>query len=446
MSSSRPHALYVAWGFPPSRGGGVYRALATANGLVDAGFDVTVLTADREIFVNYTGIDASLEPLVDPAIDVVRVRFDWPIMETSIRSWPLSRAWNPDSWRDKRAKSDRRDFPEAGHGAWAKPLVAAAERIHRERPVDLVIATSNPFVDFAPAERLFAAAGVPYVLDYRDAWTLDVFTGGSLRDDDPVVGLTERRLLAGAHEVWFVNEPIRNWHAEKYPEAAGRMHVVANGYDPEFAPLPATRVPATDQPLRFGYIGTLNAQVPIDEFAAGWAVARERYPSLLNASAHFWGYLGYYANPVGRIVTLFRNEGERGIFHDGPLAKAMVRGVYEDLDVLLLVLGSGRYVTSGKVFEYAASGLPIVSVHDPHNAASDVLRDYPLWFPAASLDPVDIASALSLAADGARAVTEDVRDACVAFARKYERDRQLSPRLQSLRAHVRQATAEVMGA
>ncbi len=60
---SQPHVLYVAWGFPPSRGGGVYRALATANGFARAGFRVTVLTATRETFlgsskdVNFAGPD-----------------------------------------------------------------------------------------------------------------------------------------------------------------------------------------------------------------------------------------------------------------------------------------------------------------------------------------------------------------------------------------------------
>ena len=357
-----------------------------------AGFDVTVLTAEREVFVRHTGVDNSLEALVDDAIEVVRVPFEWPTMDHDIRAWPVSRAWNPNAWRVRRRKREKRDFPESSYGIWAKPLVAAAERIHRRRPVDLVIATATPNVDFAPADRLFRKDGVPYVMDYRDAWTLDVFSGKTLHEDEPIVGTIEQRLLAGAHEIWFVNEPIRQWHMKKYPEAAGRMHVVANGYDPQFAPLPATRTPDPEHSLRFGYIGTLNLKVPVAEFAAGWARAREDHPSIRKASTHFWGYLGYYANPVVALADLFRNEAERGISFEGPLPKTQVRDVYEGLDVLLLVLGSGRYVTSGKVFEYAASALPIVSVHDPLSAAGDVLRDYPLWLPAASLEPADIAS------------------------------------------------------
>ena len=56
-------------------------------------------------------------------------------------------------------------------------------------------------------------------------------------------------------------------------------------------------------------------------------------------------------------------------------------------------MGKGKYVTSGKVFEYAASALPIVAVHDPGNAATDVLREYPLWFPINDLSPEAIATA-----------------------------------------------------
>ena len=46
----RPRLLYVAWGFPPCRGSGVYRALATANAFAAGGWDVTVLTVEREVF------------------------------------------------------------------------------------------------------------------------------------------------------------------------------------------------------------------------------------------------------------------------------------------------------------------------------------------------------------------------------------------------------------
>jgi len=429
--SHRPHVLYVAWGFPPSRGGGVYRALATVNAFVREGFRVTVLTADRQTFEKYTGVDPSLEALVAPGVEVVRVPFAWPAMDTDLRHWSALRMWAPRQWRNRRKKLDRTDFPEIGYGPWREPLERAAVSVHEADPVDLTVATANPNVDFCAAAVLNARFGVPFVMDYRDAWMLDVFDGGLLHEEGGREDRIERSLLAGASEAWFVNAPIRDWHAARHPRLAARMHVVANGYDPDFAPRPRTT--RSERPLTFGYIGTASAKVPMREFAAGWRLARERGGDLDGARAQLWGYLGFYATPNPGLLRLVEDHAADGLTYEGPVPKAAVRSTYESFDVCLLILGAGRYVTSGKVFEYAASALPIVSVHDPGNAATDVLRDYPLWFGVADLDPGTIADALEAAAHAALTADEATRTACAEFAARYARDLQIEPRVRALR-------------
>ena len=217
------------------------------------------------------------------------------------------------------------------------------------------------------------------------------------------------------------------------------MHVVANGYDPEFAPAPRLDPPPSDRPLRFGYIGTMTRQVPVEEFRAGWALAAQRSPEVAAASAQLWGYSGHYAvehpgsvpDPAGPAGPAGSGDGG-GVVLRGPVSKTAVAQVYAELDVLLLILGTGRYVTSGKVYEYLASALPIVSVHDPGNAATEVLRGYPLWFPAADLSPGAVASALMEAADAARTADRATRQACADFARPWSRDAQLGPRVRAL--------------
>ncbi|HMM95709.1 glycosyl transferase [Phycicoccus sp.] len=433
-SSSAPHVLYVAWGFPPCRGGGVYRALATANAFAAAGMRVTVLTADRETFTRFTGTDLSLEEKVDPRIEVVRVPFEWPVLETDVRRWSATRAFFPRLWLRRRKRLDVRDFPEVGYGPWRRPLEAAADRIQAADPVDLVVASANPNVDFTVAAHLHRTHGVPYVMDYRDAWTLDVFDGTQVHADDSEVARLEREYVAGAREVWFVNEPIRAWHQERYPHHAERMHVVANGYDPEFAPVARTGPPPPDRPLRFGYIGTVSPKVPLKPFADGWALARSRTADLDAATAEVWGYLGYYATPSPALLRIVDDHAADGLRYAGPLPKQRVREVYDTFDATLLILGKGKYVTSGKVFEYTASALPIVSVHDPGNAASDVLRDYPLWFPVDELTPEAVARAVEAAAHAARHASAEQRAACAEFAARCARDLQLRPRVEALAA------------
>ena len=232
-TSHTPHLLYVAWGFPPCRGGGVYRALATANRFAARGWRVTVLTADRGIFFSYTGADTSLEDRIDTRVRVERVPFSWPVHEMNLRKWSRFRMTMPRAWAKSRTRLDTLRFPEIGYGPWRGTLESAAERIHASDHVDLVIATANPHVAFTPALRLNRRHGVPFVMDYRDAWLLDVFSGGRLHDDRSRAAQWERRLVEAATEIWFVNDPIRFWHERLYPKQAAMMHTVANGFDPE---------------------------------------------------------------------------------------------------------------------------------------------------------------------------------------------------------------------
>lgn len=432
-----PHVLYVAWGFPPCRSGGVYRALATANRFAARGWRVTVVSADRDTFVRYTGADTSLEERIDPRVKVVRAPFSWPAMEPDLRRWSRLRMERPGLWAKARAKLDRIPFPEAGYGPWRATLEAAAERVHRDDPVDLVVATANPHVAFVAGRRLNERFGVPYVMDYRDAWLLDVFSGRRLHGPRSRAARWERRLVESAHEVWFVNDPIRDWHRRLYPAQADRMHTVSNGFDPELTSDYGPRTAPSSRPLRFGYVGTVSSKVPLAEFIAGWRQARAAGGELADARAAVHGYLGFYATPRPELLELIEGAADAGVSYQGPVGKAEIGSTYETFDALLLILGAGAYVTSGKVFEYAATGLPIVSVHDPGNATSDVLRGYPLWFPAASLASGDIAAALRQAAAAACAAGGDMREKAREFGAQFSRDRQLDPRADALAEHVR---------
>lgn len=428
----KPHLLFVVWGFPPCRGSGVYRALATANGFAENGWDVTVLTCEREVFFRYTGADPALEPLVDPRVEVVRVPFAWPALDPDVSHYSALRALTPRLWAKSRVRRDQIPFPERGYGPWRGQLEQAAERIHEARPVDLVLYTANPNVTGTAAWYLHSRHGVPYVIDYRDAWSLNVFSGARVVKPRSRAGRWERRLMASAREVWFVNEPLRAWHAEVYPATADRMHVVANGYDVGFAPEPAGAAPDPADGLTFGYLGTVAGQVPLVPFVQGWRLARERSDLMARSRAEFHGYLGHYQAPNPVMQSAIESAADVGVRYAGPVSKTRVREVYAGFDVCLLVLGTGRYVSSGKVFEYLPTGLPVVSVHDPGNAASDVLREYPLWFPVVGLTAEAIADALIAAAEAAVTVTAETRQAAVTFAESFRRDRQLQPRVKAL--------------
>ena len=424
----RPHVLYVAWGFPPMAGGGTYRTLATANTLVEVGFDVTVLTADRDAFLGFTGVDTSLEDKIDPSIDVVRIPFSRPGADFDIRHWPEQRIRAPKAWLEEYQSQALTDFPEPTFGVWLTPMLAEVDRIHARRPVDLVIGSANPHVVLAAGDHLRSRWGVPHVIDHRDAWRLNCYSGLEVHLDEPRVAELETRFMESAHQVWFVNEPIKAWHQEIYPQAAEKMRVVENGYDPDFAPKPPTSAPDPGRPLQFTYIGTVSRHVPVEEFISGWIEGRRVSAELAQADADIYGPLA----PVRGRGELLAEAEKFGLRHRGPVAKADVAALYEAADVLLLLLGAGRFVTSGKLYEYLAAGLPIVSVHEPGNGASTILRDYPLWFPVQDLTAAAIAPALAAAAAAARLGDSALRARAISFAKQFERSRQLRRPLADL--------------
>lgn len=435
--AERPHLLYVAWGFPPSRGAGMYRALATANAFVAADWDVTVLTATRETFEALTGTDdASLER-IDPRVVVERVPFDVSTRESDLRKWSRGRIYSPLLWNYLASKRAATGFPEPTYGPWGPALVARALDLHRRHPVSLVIGSANPNVDFAPGWALHKRFGVPFVMDHRDAWHLDVYTGDHVGSRTSRSAVLERRMIAQAEETWFVNEPIRQWHAREHPARAERMHVVANGFDADFLNgLSSDRDPALRSELTFGYLGTIYGPMPLQETLEAWRIARSRNAVISRSRLMFRGRLGHFSTPDSDAAELISHYAAHGVSYEGPVSKTEVATAYNGYDILCLMIAESPFVTSGKVFEYAATGLPIASLHSPRTAASAVLRGRPLWYPAADTTAESFADALCAAADAFAELTPADIEEARAWSMPLARDEQLTPRIAALRERL----------
>lgn len=435
VSQRRPHLLYVAWGFPPCRGAGVYRTLATANAFAKAGWRVSVLTATREVFEYQTGTDTALEKLIDPDINVVRAPFNWIRGEPDLSKWSRWRLASNLLWTFLRGKMDLLSFPEPVYGGWKKALIREAERIHKEFPVDLVVGSANPNVDLAPGWYLHRTAGVPFVMDHRDAWNMDVYTGKRVGSPMSRAARLERKMISAATEVWFVNSPIRDWHAAEYPDNQKNYHVVANAFDAEFAERFSGKKPAPlteDGGVTLGYLGTIYGPIPLEETLEGWRLARTRSELLMRSRLVIRGRLGHYAEPDPKILALLEKYAGDKVSYGGPVSKTNVAEVYDSFHALLLIIGKSPFVTSGKVFEYAATGLPIASLHHPASAASSILTGHHDWFPVDEVTPADIADSLIETAERAIKMTPVDYAENQAWASHLSRDKQLGPRIKHL--------------
>lgn len=432
---SKPHLLYIAFYFPPTRASGVHRSLATANLFAARGWDVTVLTVNEEYFRDYIhSWDPSLLDRVDPSVVIERVRFPGWRFEPDIRTYGRFRRTFPSVADKLHTRREQRIFPES-YAHWIKPATRRARGLHRSHPIDLVLTTGNPHAAFAVALALHDDNEIPYVVDYRDSWTLNLYEDQPAYPPEHKAWGWERRVLDNASYAVFVNEPLREWHQRRYPEVADRMLVVQNGWEPTLLGELITLQPHHERPLQFGYLGTMTERVPLAEFFAGWRLAR-REPGMTDACVRLYGHLGYFTTSTPRLKSLMPIDEGLGVSYLGPVAKTDVAAAYDSMDVLLLILAGSRYVTSGKVYEYMATGKPIVSVHVADAAAADVLRGYPLWFPARDMSPEAIRDALVAAASVARRLTPADADAAREYAVGFTREAQLEPFEARLRALV----------
>ncbi|WP_328462421.1 glycosyltransferase [Actinoplanes sp. NBC_00393] len=448
MTSSRPkppRLLYIAFYFPPSRASGVYRARATANHFAAAGWDVTVFAAPLRFLYHVIGsVDEKLSETVDPRIKVERPELDLSRWENELHNMTWLEGTLPEAAKKLRQWREDRYFPEV-YASWARDSVTKALRMHKTEKFDAVLATGNPFAAFAAAWEINKKTGIPYVADYRDSWTLDLFSDEPAFPPEHAAWRWEKRIIGDSSATVFVNNALRAWHADRYPASADRMLVVPNGWDPDLLEVAAgDGAESANRPLRFGYLGTVTSKQPVVEMAEAFRQARE-YPDLHDAELNIHGHLGFFKQSHAAFLPLLGldakgepdPESDHGLRLRGPVSKTEVAGVYEHNDVLVFLAAGGKYVTSGKIFEYMAAGKPIVSVHAPEIAAREVLEGYPLWFTADSLDPGQVAKSMVEAGRAARTLTPQQQAEARAYADRFQRDKLLDPLEHAIRGMVR---------
>ncbi|WP_395104641.1 glycosyltransferase [Actinomadura sp. SCN-SB] len=445
MPQRRPRLLYLAFYFPPSRASGVYRARATANRLTEEGWDVTVFAAPLPFLYETVGsVDEKLSETVDPRISVVRPKLNRYTWQTELRDFSRFRRTFPHLAHSMYEWGQRHVFPER-YVSWARASVIRALRMHARRRFDVVLATGNPFASFGAAWAFHRLTRTPYIIDYRDSWTLDLFSEEPAFDEGHPAWTWERRIIKSAAATVFVNDALRTWHAGRYPDQAERMLVVPNGWDADTLPAtvkppPVARSREKTAP-RFSYLGTLTGKQPIEPMLEAFGQARE-HPDMAGAELGLHGYLGFFKGSGRglnrRLAEAFADAEGDGqgptswLRYHGPVSKIEVAEVYRTSDVLVFLAGGARYVTSGKIFEYMAAGRPIVSVHAPGSAAEEVLRGYPLWFNPGGLDPADIAASLIEAAKTAAGLDDRQVAEARAYAERYERNVSLEPLVRRL--------------
>lgn len=410
MSNQRGEAgcrdiLVVSYYFPPSGGPGVQRVLKFVRYLPDHGYRPHVLTVPET--ADFPARDPSLmEEVPDGArihrssicefYSLYRILTRAPAASTV----HLSTSTAEPAGRLQRILGGVRAalFVPDGRMGWLPGGVRAGRRICREEPVRVILASGPPFTAHWIAARLAAETGLPLVLDFRDPWI-----GAPFHPSRPAwTGRLDRRLEAScigrASAVLTVNRNIHDDLLRRHPGLdPDTVHILPNGFDPaDFGGEAGSR----DDVWTLAHTGTLPARRFPSGLVPGLLTLLRGDPGLADSMRlRLAGKIDPGLRPI-----LFRPELEPVLRDEGYLPHRESVRLLRRSHLLLLVIEDGPRscgVLTGKLFEYLASGTPILALA-PDGEAADLIRELRAGRVVAGDDSAAVAAALREAADAFR--------------------------------------------
>jgi glycosyltransferase involved in cell wall biosynthesis len=355
--------LFVTWFFPPVNDVAALRTGAMARRLMDDGHQVHVLTAAR------AHADRSLPvPICESAItrtpwfDIDRFgmapapgdeRAAAPALSApaaSASSTPAKKKRKGPFSNLSALRSDLTHIPDRQTG-WRGFAIREGRRLMREKKIDLILASAPPFSCHLIAKRLGAEFQVPWIAEYRDAWSRYAYTPRHpwrQRLDE----IMEDRTAPTAAAIIAVTEPWADYYKERFGKPTLAIY---NGYDEDMMPAPSPDIPAFG-PVSITYVGGLYGGL--------------RDPSALYRAIAASGLspqdvrIAYYGPGEAEVMPLAQRHGVAGhIVLGGRVPYQRSLQIQRDSDVLLLLQSPDdpRNVPA-KLFEYFASRRPILGI------------------------------------------------------------------------------------
>ena len=392
------------------------RTLRVVQQLAAAGWDVTVVTSDPRTFRPGTPVDEALLGRVPENVRVVRapvfrgVESPKGLVKRRMRKsgpgtgpapagerppatpepdpgcvgdaearfrWP-DRAFG--AARKKSALSRLIDVLDAAlaipdhEAGWVMPAIRQGLAASWGRRPDVLYSSAPPWTGQIVARALAVMLRCPWVADFRDPWSRAPWRGDRFRFAIRAAAMLERLVVRRADRILFVARGNCTDFAGHYgPRVASKFRVIPNGCDPrEFEAL--TDPPAVPHDtFVLLHAGSLYAgRSPVPLLRAIAAAVRQGVVDVTRFRLRFLGQVGLTS------FDLMQSARELGLEEIIELVPRVPRE--QSLQAMrsascLLLLQPGHTVSvPGKLYEYLASGRPILSVAEEGETADTVRR------------------------------------------------------------------------
>lgn len=246
------HVLMIAHSFPPEGKVGTYRTLRFVRQLPNFGWSPKIVSVRP---IQYERFDPGLSSSIPPGTEVVRVKGHdlWQALQAwrvrKVRETPSSEKWDGPQGKEPQQvhngfRQRLRVMARTIEASWYHPDMAmpwianavdATVKLCKRLPIQVLWATAAPVSSFYIAQRSSSRTNIPYVLDFRDPWTISCSDFERIRPAWATRRDRQRmyELLYGAQAVVFRHATEAECFWRAYPKAleARKIHLIPNGFD-----------------------------------------------------------------------------------------------------------------------------------------------------------------------------------------------------------------------
>ena len=362
--------LILSYYWPPSGGSGVQRWMYFAKYLKQFGWEPIVISVDEQQAA-YPVMDPSLLEEVE-GIRVIKTATREPLRFYSLLTSGNTKSGIPQgevkrkSFLGKAAAYIRGNYfiPDARKG-WVPYAVNAAKKVIREENITYLITTGPPHSSHLAGLQLKEQFNLNWWVDFRDPW-VDIFYNTSFYRTEKAKqkdSSFEREVLHSANGVILtVGGELQAQLKRKAPDQ--QFVVLPNGFDAEL--MEAIPLAQPKDVFHVVYTGLLTHN--------------QNYTSVFKALAELSTTESVLLSLAGNISQEIIDEikgcaPQVEVVYHGYLSHKEAVGLMRKAHLLLnfIFKGASSQMISGKLLEYLATGIPILSVGDPRSVAGEFI-------------------------------------------------------------------------
>ncbi len=340
MAENDLKVLVIAYYFPPSNLVGAFRV---------------------QKFVKFLSREASV------SIDVVSVD------ENLYRQKGASRFAESEKLKIHRTGVFRGKLPVREEGIyWLPKLIPFLAALTRKKKFDVLYITGNPFFSFLAAPIIKRLRAIPYILDFRDPWSLSPYRKKTHLNKAlfGLIRLIEKSAVKNASYVLNVTDDATAMYKEEYKNLdPSKFLTIENGVDTEDLTAPEIKSPYGFTMVYVGKFSDFRDPEPLMGALGAFVKKRGLVPDDFRF-VHVGGFepkVAKAAREAG-IEEYFENTG----YLDYPEVIGRIKGS----DLCVLVSGGHPYEPTTKVFDYMALGKGILAICPEKGFLADALTEY----------------------------------------------------------------------